>query len=188
MQSQLSLVYKFFHEVSHKQHPWYHQQEREDKRDGLQIPGKYRDASCQSDSLQTKHPDRWRGLSVSHRLDRVRRTWVCWQPHCHSRPAIVYKNRLIRIVFFYCLTTQTNSLKILISVHAVWHLLNFFTDIFSGFVLFRWQIKKKRKRRREHIVSYSWSKGSQLEGEAPLALLRWNMSAAKSCTPGQVHT
>lgn len=39
VQPQLSLVHQLLHKISHKQNPGHHQHEREDKRDGLQIPG-----------------------------------------------------------------------------------------------------------------------------------------------------
>lgn len=39
VQPQLSLVHQLLHKISHKQNPGHHQHERENKRDGLQIPG-----------------------------------------------------------------------------------------------------------------------------------------------------
>lgn len=55
MQPQFSLMHKFLHEISNKQHPGYHQHDRKDKRDGLQVPGEYRDGNCQSNSLKTSN-------------------------------------------------------------------------------------------------------------------------------------
>lgn len=53
MQPQLPFIHQFLHKISHKQHPWYHQHEREDKRHGLQEPEEGRDAKCQSNSSET---------------------------------------------------------------------------------------------------------------------------------------
>lgn len=53
MQPHLSLLHQFLHKVSHEQHPGYHEHEWEDKRDGLQVPGEYRDANRQSNFEKT---------------------------------------------------------------------------------------------------------------------------------------
>lgn len=58
VQSQLSLVHQLLHKVSHKQHPGHHQHEREDKRDGLQVPGTRTGAGRQSKLQKDNPPDK----------------------------------------------------------------------------------------------------------------------------------